>query len=250
MFLSAVPWDGSFHLVAGYPYSVEQHSESNDRTADGTYVLRDHGDVRMYRDSVGRTRTEARWRYSNPNIPHDPTLVDLYDYVDGYAYFWVEGSGEIYRVKLDPSRVKPVNPWLIADLYRVRWASAANPAPLTDGTGRQRTPVQQDPNAPKRDEEWLPPQMMQGVEVYGKRSTTTYPIGYQGNDRPIAVVREEWTSPELGLPVLLKYTRTGEETSRLTKISLIEPDPALFQIPRGYKIIDETGDTVTLMWGN
>jgi hypothetical protein len=35
--------------------------------------------------------------------------------------------------------------------------------------------------------------------------------------------------------------RSGDTTMRLKNLSTAEPDPSLFQLPSGYKIVDETG---------
>jgi hypothetical protein len=85
--------------------------------------------------------------------------------------------------------------------------------------------------------------MIDGVMVEGTRTTTTYPVGAMGNDRPIVVTRESWHSPELRLEVLMKSSdpRSGESTMRFRIINRSEPDPALFQIPPGYQLVDETG---------
>ena len=72
------------------------------------------------------------------------------------------------------------------------------------------------------------------------RTTTTFPIGAMGNDRPIVVVNESWFSPELKVQVLQKNSdpRSGESTTRLTNISRAEPDASLFQVPADYEIME------------
>jgi hypothetical protein len=54
---------------------------------------------------------------------------------------------------------------------------------------------------------------------------------------------DTWTIPELSVIVLVKNTlpRMGVFTTRLENIRRVEPDPALFQSPPDYKIVDETG---------
>ena len=89
--------------------------------------------------------------------------------------------------------------------------------------------------------------MIEGIVAEGTRTTTTYPVGLLGNDRPMVVKTEFWVSPQLQRFVLSKMTgpQTGDRTFRLTNISLAEPDPALFQPPPDYTIVDEK-DTVTI----
>jgi len=96
---------------------------------------------------------------------------------------------------------------------------------------------------PETANEKLGSQMMEGVMVQGYRSTTTWPVGAQGNDRPIVSTHESWISEELKTDVLTKVSdpRFGETTFKLTKIERTEPDPAQFQIPPDYTIVDEKG---------
>jgi hypothetical protein len=83
----------------------------------------------------------------------------------------------------------------------------------------------------------LPPQQMNGVRVRGERTTTTVPPGTLGNDRELKIVNERWYSDDL--QALVKSTnsdpRFGVTTYELTGIVQAEPDPSLFQPPRGYK---------------
>jgi hypothetical protein len=67
-----------------------------------------------------------------------------------------------------------------------------------------------------------------------------------GNDRPITTITETWTSPDLKTVVLSKSSdpRYGESTTKLTDIVMAEPDPALFQIPGDYSVVDEPAPVV------
>ena len=81
----------------------------------------------------------------------------------------------------------------------------------------------------------------EGVSADGTRRVTTIPEGAIGNERPIEVVYESWYSKELGLVVYSKHTdpRFGEQTYRVTNIVRAEPDPSLFTVPHGYKVLAE-----------
>ena len=48
-------------------------------------------------------------------------------------------------------------------------------------------------------EETLAPKQIEGVSADGHRNTTTIPAGAIGNEQPIKIVSEEWTSPDLGV---------------------------------------------------
>lgn len=93
--------------------------------------------------------------------------------------------------------------------------------------------------------EQLGTQNIEGVDCEGTRTTTTIPAGAVGNDRPIETVYEKWYSKELQLVVMSKHTdpRIGEQTYRLTNIVRSEPDPSLFSLPTGYRVIGEPHGT-------
>lgn len=82
---------------------------------------------------------------------------------------------------------------------------------------------------------------IEGVVAEGTRRVTTIPEGAIGNERPIEIVYERWYSKELGLVVLSKHSdpRFGEQTYRVTNIVRSEPDPSLFSVPHGYKVLSE-----------
>ncbi|CAN5319349.1 hypothetical protein BH10ACI2_BH10ACI2_07350 [soil metagenome] len=81
----------------------------------------------------------------------------------------------------------------------------------------------------------------EGVSAQGTRKVTTIPAGAIGNERPIEIVYERWFSKELGLVVYSKNIdpRFGEQTYKLTNLVRAEPDPSLFALPTGYKVIVE-----------
>jgi hypothetical protein len=83
-------------------------------------------------------------------------------------------------------------------------------------------------------------QTMEGVIVSGVRTTHTIPAGQIGNDRPITIVTEVWTSPDLKTVVYSKRSdpRMGEQTFHLTNIVRTEPNPSLFTVPADFKIVD------------
>lgn len=88
---------------------------------------------------------------------------------------------------------------------------------------------------------------VEGVEAEGVRTVTTIPAGEIGNERPIEIVYERWYSKELQLVVMSKQydPRFGEQTYRLTNITRSEPDPSLFELPTGYKVLSEPAVSYT-----
>jgi hypothetical protein len=90
--------------------------------------------------------------------------------------------------------------------------------------------------------ETLAARTIEGVRAEGTRATTTIPADAIGNELPIVITSEEWTSPDLHVLVLTRHNdpRSGESTYRLVNIVRAEPDASLFQVPSDYTI-RETG---------
>jgi hypothetical protein len=111
------------------------------------------------------------------------------------------------------------------------------PPPM--GIAMQRTIVASSDQGQVSTED-LGSQTMEGVQVKGVRTTHTIPAGEIGNDRPISIVTEVWTSPDLKTIVYSKRIdpRMGEQTFQLTNIARSEPDASLFTIPPDFKIVD------------
>ncbi|MEO8573377.1 MAG: hypothetical protein ABI481_05365 [Pyrinomonadaceae bacterium] len=99
----------------------------------------------------------------------------------------------------------------------------------------------------KRTEE-LGTQNIEGVDAEGTRTITSIPAGEIGNERPIEITYEKWYSRDLQLVVMSKHNdpRYGEQTYRLTNIVRSEPDPSLFTLPNGYKLVTEPSGTYTV----
>jgi hypothetical protein len=99
----------------------------------------------------------------------------------------------------------------------------------------------------KRTEE-LGTQNIEGVDAEGTRTITTIPAGAIGNERPIEITYERWYSRDLQMVVMSKHNdpRFGEQTYRLTNIVRTEPDPSLFTLPNGYKLITEPSGAYTV----
>jgi hypothetical protein len=72
------------------------------------------------------------------------------------------------------------------------------------------------------------------------RTTRTIPAGEIGNEKPISIVNEVWTSPDLKTIVYSKRSdpRMGEQTFKLTNIVLAEPAASLFTVPPDFKLAD------------
>jgi hypothetical protein len=178
--------------------------------------------MKMYRDSLGRTRQERPWSLQGKD---DGILVtiEVRDPVAGYAY--------ILEVQ------QHVAHCYVLETPETQRATALPPQPAS------QPPVVAEPARPQVAREDLGMQFMEGVECHAFRITSRWAIGTIHNDREIVNVEETCSSPYFRVPVLMKRTdpRMGDSTMRLTNINLSEPDPALFQVPPGYSVVDEKG---------
>jgi hypothetical protein len=77
---------------------------------------------------------------------------------------------------------------------------------------------------------------LEGLKVTGERTTWTIEAGKVGNDKPIVITRDVWTSPDLRLTVASRDfdPRSGESNYRLQNLRRGEPDAALMKVPADY----------------
>jgi hypothetical protein len=237
--------------VAGAPYSAEQTQEHVQTLNDGTHITQTQMRVKIYRDSLGRTRTE-RPLAMGFNDSDGPVVIQISDPVAGVQYTLDAQNKVAHRLAARSPGAGAVAPNGTRISGSPGLASTPPPVPPPPpppgtagvfsqaiGTGR----VQGIATPPNFTEEKLPAQMIEGVLAEGVRRTNTIATGTQGNDRPFNIVSETWTSPDLKLTVLSKTDdpRNGESVMKLTNISRNEPDPTLFQPPADYQTVDETG---------
>jgi hypothetical protein len=78
------------------------------------------------------------------------------------------------------------------------------------------------------------------LNVVGTVETLTINSGEVGNDRPLAITREFWYSPDLqiNLSVTRKDPRQGTQVIKLVDLTRSEPDPAMFQVPADFTVQD------------
>jgi hypothetical protein len=102
-------------------------------------------------------------------------------------------------------------------------------------------PARQAANSSAQGED-LGSDTMENVQVHGTRKSKTIPAQFSGTGQTIVVIDEYWYSEDLHLNMLVKHNdpRTGEQTVTVTHVNRAEPDQAMFQVPSGYKIVDET----------
>lgn len=220
------PMPPAMAAVRGAPYSIVRESSQVRTLADGTHITYFANSEKRFRDSEGRTRTEASLCGRTTDDP-DAVLIQIHDPVSGFAYILDVQNRLAYKFAL---RVLGT------------FTAPTGAATMSPALPQVRTEHLDSTTPPKETTEPLPPQTVDGVTVDGTRTTTVIPEGAEGNDRPITVVREIWSSPYLGLPLLAKTSdpRSGETTSRITNVDTSEPSPLLFDPPPDYKVVDAT----------
>jgi hypothetical protein len=225
---SVVAGSGPFGgpTVTGAPYSAEEVTERVQTLADGTHVTQPAVKVKMYRDSVGRTRTE-RSMAGLPGQPEFPAMIMITDPVAHVMYRLSQSDKVAYKQVIPTPESQP--------------AFRPSTAVAHDGPPPRRPPEIPDAERPKHTEDTLGNDTIDGVPVQGSRQTTIWPAGSRGNDRPITEVHETWISPDLHLTMLSKNTDPigGDSTTKLTGISRAEPDPSLFLPPADYTVVTQ-----------
>ncbi len=186
--------------VIGAPYSADQVGEYTQTLADGTSTTKSAVIGHFFRDSQGRTRIERAYKAA------PIWLTQIFDPVGGFGYVLDEQNKVAHRMALQTG-------------------SAARPAATGQGARR-----------PQTTSEKLGTQTMEGIIVEGTRTTTIRPAGTARNDPPATFTIETWDSGELQVTVL---TRSSDGALRLTNLSRVEPDPARFQPPVDYTVVDD-----------
>ena len=220
--------------MTGAPYSADTVTENTQTLADGNRIAR-KVTGRVYRDSEGRTRREEDHADGTSTISIIDPVADVSYRLDPQQHIaWKTqpnvGAAIMNKVELDVRQRAERERNAAA---RADGLEPVRPEPMARGGGMFKVA---DPNTP------VETKTLEGIQVQGRKTTTTIPAGQIGNDLPISITSEEWSSPDLKILVLTRYAdpRMGESIYRLTNIVRAEPDTSLFQVPPGYTI-KETG---------
>lgn len=207
------------NAMTGAPYSG--HQIFTNVPANGKPFSASPNGTGEYRDSYGRTRTDPA-QISRGGSAATQSLVKIEDPVAGFLYILNPASQTAYRIKA-AFRAFPFKP---------------------NENIAQQAGTHTAPNGRTDTTENLGPQTVCGVTAIGQRQTTTYPPGtYNQNDKEIVTVNERWLDPKTGVIILTKNTglMANISTNTIPDYKEGDPDASLFQIPAGYKIVDETG---------
>ena len=237
---------GTHH--ASQPYTAQFKITSVQTLANGTTITRESTELQA-EDSQGRHVTVA----TQPAIGQMPerSIYRVNDPVNRVNISWISpGKVATIRNMLPPRQ---------AGQARICWAEgpatsadAANTTDHSDSAGELITKalvglasqsptvqmVHPKPAAADVKSEQLGKQTIQGVEAFGRRTTTTIPAGTEGNDAPLVTTFESWRAYSLLLNVreVRDDPRSGKWTKELTELNQSEPDEAMFQPPEGYEV--------------
>jgi hypothetical protein len=235
--------------VQGAPYSATISNESVQTLPDGNRIVQNSTGTTA-RDSQGRTRQDAPLptigNLSAANVPH---LVFIMDPVAQASYTLNLTDKTAHKLSMPPGGgpaggagvgAMSVSGEAAGRVFftHVGSASATGDAPPPPELAVVKA-FGLDDQAQVSTED-LGSQTMEGLPVTGVRTTRTIPAGEMGNEKPISIVTEVWTSAELKTIVFSKRSdpRMGEQTFKLTNVVRAEPDPSLFTVPADFKLMD------------
>jgi len=227
--------------VQGAPYSATINNEMIQTLPDGNRIVHTSTGTTA-RDSQGRLRQDAALpAIGNLSAANAPHLVFILDPVAQTSYTLDLTDKTAQKMPMSPVVTTGSDPAAGSNTFFIQMETGASPAvplPPPPGIFLQRSlSVNEQAQA---NTENLGSQVFEGVLVNGVRTTRIIPAGQIGNDKPISIITEVWTSPELKTIVYSKRSdpRMGEQTFRLTNIVRGEPDPTLFTVPSDFKISD------------
>lgn len=233
--------------IQGAPYSATIVNESTQTLPDGNRIAQ-KATGSTARDSMGRTRQDMSLpSIGNMSAANAPHLVFIRDPVAQTAYTLNLTDKTAHKLPVPPllPAIAGQGPVHVSgtvttqkfEAGAIAAQSIAVAGPGVPGPVMFKTQIGPAEQGDIKTED-LGVETMQGVSVHGVRTTRTIAAGQIGNDRPIDIVTEVWTSPELQTIVYSKRTdpRTGEQIFQLTNIQRSEPDPSLFTIPSDFKV--------------
>ncbi|MCC6330234.1 MAG: hypothetical protein IT174_17130, partial [Acidobacteria bacterium] len=253
--------------IKGAPFSALEVNESIQTFADGNRIVRSSTN-KLYRSNEGRFRREVSGSSGGSwgtFYSFGPEIMIL-DPIGGYRYMLDTKAKSVRtgRLRLSGTRPSVLSPAEKVNNERKRVELNSVAAAEKGNDERKRVELnavaaaklsnslsadgQSDSSGHGRRMKYdtrtedLGTRTVEGVRAVGKRTITTIPAGDIGNERAIEIVYEKWYSNDLQLVVMSKHTdpRFGEQTYRLTNILRNEPDPSLFEVPAGYKVVTES----------
>jgi hypothetical protein len=212
-------------IVIDRPYTAVVKISTVVALADGTRVLTERTDS-VARDSSGRTYRANRPSTMNPPCTdnHCGDRVMIHDPV--------KHTKAVFDANDKVATIEPETK------HEPMYSAQAAASPATPA--KPEPPTSADPSKPTWTVEDLGWKTIHGLSCQGTKRIWVYPAGFFGNDRPITSWHEVWISPEIMAEVLEidSDPRSGVTTFEMDDIERAEPDPALFQPPDGYTVME------------
>jgi len=209
------------------PFTAVTKSTFEQKLADGN-AIHTVSHAHQARDSAGRTMIEMPQgcERGEDGQMHPRFSMNVFDPVAKTSLNWqVGGFGpKVVRVfHQEPVVRKPPTPEeLAAQAEMMKRARAQQP--------RNQNHTEQ-----------LGTKTINGMLATGRRITRTVLAGEEGNDLPLLIVNETWSTRE-GLIVMASQDdpRRGKTTFEYEEFAPGEPDPAVFTPPADYKLEERT----------
>jgi hypothetical protein len=204
-------------------YTVVKRITQVQTLLDGTTITREQIETTAV-DSSGRFYREMR------DVTGNSSQFRVFDRTNHVDLFWSSSSNEATRNHPAPPREPVPQPRIVV-------------TPPVSGTQGNNSNLQSDhPKrlAPEVKSESLGKRTILGMVATGSLTTTTFPVGFDGNDRPLVLTEESWHSPSFPSELIRISSdpRTGVTTTEITDIERGEPDPSLFEVPGNLAIRD------------
>jgi hypothetical protein len=206
--------------VPNAPFSADVQIITHQKLTDGTETVRmtiNH----IARDSSGRFYNESR-SLVPITFKGEPTLTSarIYDPTtrrDIYYNPHLRVAREITLQPLQAARAVPTQ--------------APIPAIVNPRPGAARITVTD-----------LGDQIMDDTVLHGTQKQRTIDAAVSTTTQPVTITDQYWYAPDLFVYLIVKHDdpRTGEQIVAVTHIDRHEPPAAKFEVPAGFKIVDET----------
>jgi len=256
-------------VVQGAPYCADAVHEVVQQLADGNRIVQKQ-QSRQCRDGQGRTRQELSARNGRVNVflrdpvakeawmldadrklavridlPRQP-LAPIEPHMWQRMMEWSQHIRDQVRDKLRmrssgdataSSQTPPVPPAAPAPLEPVHIAMHPM-GPMHEGMMPPPIALHAHLLGPRGTgtTTMLPGETIDGLRADGKRTVWTIEAGKIGNEKPISITNEVWSSPDLGITLRTHDVDpvVGEDNFSVRNVVRGEPDAQLFRVPAEY----------------
>ncbi len=213
----------SWPPVPNAPFCADEVSESQRILKDGTQHTQTSPAVHRCRDAAGRDMTKFAMSIPLPDANPAPNM-DVVSITDPVA-------GVLCTLDMQHKVAHCVTLALVmSPVFR--------PVRRTSNSLSPGVPL------PRPVTESLGTKTLNGVLAEGTLQTQVVPGNVDGTVPSSTVTNESWWAPEMRILLVQKRSdsnpRNGLTIRRLDNLTLGPPDPALFQIPPDYQIVNET----------